>query len=144
VLLRTLSITLLLTARLAACGEHSTPSAPSHFGETSEPRLLNVAQEPHQWFAPGRGAEGSYYCPLDAINEATAGRLGFAWEYPLGRIGALKRHRSTHQLSYDTVLNGAYEVKEMARWDDVPDALGRPSDSRVSHRASLASAGLPA
>ena len=47
-------------------------------------RLANAAREPDQWFAPGRDAEGTYYSPLNAINDGNVGRLGFAWDYRLG------------------------------------------------------------
>lgn len=46
--------------------------------------MLNAAQEPDQWFAPGRDLAGTYYSPLDAINADTVQRLGFAWDYTLG------------------------------------------------------------
>ena len=41
-------------------------------------------REPDEWFTSGRDAQGSYYSPLESINETNVGRLGFAWEYKLG------------------------------------------------------------
>jgi quinohemoprotein ethanol dehydrogenase len=46
--------------------------------------MLTAAQEPDQWFAPGRDLAGSYYSPLEAINTNTVERLGFAWDFTLG------------------------------------------------------------
>jgi quinohemoprotein ethanol dehydrogenase len=36
------------------------------------------------WYTVGRDTGQTYYSPLDAINEQNVGRLGFAWQYPLG------------------------------------------------------------
>jgi quinohemoprotein ethanol dehydrogenase len=46
-------------------------------------RLMHAAQEPDQWFTPGRDADGTYYSPLDSINAQNVTRLGFAWDYKL-------------------------------------------------------------
>jgi quinohemoprotein ethanol dehydrogenase len=85
---RTLTLALLASACLTACGERTASPSPTpgpvRFGEVSEARVLGAMYEPDQWLTPGRDAEGSYYSPLDAINEATVGRLGFAWAYDLG------------------------------------------------------------
>lgn len=47
-------------------------------------RLSGGAGEPDQWFTPGRDLEGTYYSPLDTINDGNVARLGFAWDYHLG------------------------------------------------------------
>jgi quinohemoprotein ethanol dehydrogenase len=47
-------------------------------------RLANAGRDPDNWLTPGRDAEGTYYSPLDAIDDHNAARLGFAWEYQLG------------------------------------------------------------
>jgi len=86
---RAFLLILLCCGCTAACGESETvttssPPGPTSFGQVSEARILNAAQEPDQWFAPGRDEEGDYYSPLAEINQETVGRLGFAWEYKLG------------------------------------------------------------
>ena len=53
-------------------------------GAVDSPRLAAGAHEPDQWFTPGRDLEGTYYSPLDAINDGNVARLGFAWDYHLG------------------------------------------------------------
>jgi len=47
-------------------------------------RLAGVDQEPDQWLTPGRDGGGTYYSPLDTINDKNVERLGFAWDYKLG------------------------------------------------------------
>ena len=83
----TLALILFASIGLAACDKRAAPagetSKPARFAAVSETRVLSAAQEPDQWFTPGRDAEGSYYSPLDTINAATVGRLGFAWAYDL-------------------------------------------------------------
>ena len=85
---KTFAILLLASASVQACGERPATSTQTlgtaRFAQVGEARILNAAQEPDQWFTPGRDAEGTYYSPLDAINESTVARLGFAWEYELG------------------------------------------------------------
>ena len=70
----------------AASSMAATPdTAPSSVAAAVDAaRLANAAREPDQWFAPGRDAEGTYYSPLNAINDGNVARLGFAWDYRLG------------------------------------------------------------
>jgi quinohemoprotein ethanol dehydrogenase len=86
--LKTVPLIVLVSIGLAACGKRAaTPdqtAEAARFAEVSEARVLGAAQEPDQWLTPGRDAEGSYFSPLDSINDATVGRLGFAWAYDLG------------------------------------------------------------
>jgi hypothetical protein len=63
----------------AASGARRHPPA-----AVDSPRLAGGAREPDQWFTPGRDLEGTYYSPLDAINDGNVARLGFAWDYHLG------------------------------------------------------------
>ena len=44
----------------------------------------DAGREPDQWLTPGRDGAGTYYSPLDAINDKNVERLGFAWDYKLG------------------------------------------------------------
>ena len=64
--------------------EPATPVVPRHYGQVDEQRLSHADQDPDQWFTPGRDAQGTYYSPLDSINDRNVARLGFAWEYKLG------------------------------------------------------------
>ena len=43
-----------------------------------------AAEDPGNWMAGGRDADGTYFSPLKAINEGNVGSLGFAWDYDLG------------------------------------------------------------
>ena len=64
----------------AISAESPAPPAPARVdGE----RLANADREPDNWFTPGRDAEGTYYSPLDAIDDHNVSRLGFAWAYKL-------------------------------------------------------------
>jgi quinohemoprotein ethanol dehydrogenase len=65
------------------CSRAPAPS-PQRFAAVDEARLVHAASEPDQWFAPGRDAGGTYYSPLETINEHTVANLGFAWEHALG------------------------------------------------------------
>ncbi len=47
-------------------------------------RLARSESEPDQWLTPGRDAGGTYYSPLDTVNDKNVARLGFAWDYKLG------------------------------------------------------------
>ncbi len=72
---------------LASCSKGTAPSpgaGATHFGEVDEARLVASDREPEQWLSPGRDTGGSYYSPLQDINDATVQRLGFAWEHALG------------------------------------------------------------
>ena len=77
-----------LTMGLSACGGHPaavTPApVPPRAGTLDAARLAAAANEPDQWFTPGRDASGAYYSPLADINADNVSRLGFAWEYHLG------------------------------------------------------------
>jgi quinohemoprotein ethanol dehydrogenase len=71
------------------CGRLSAASpADTHigqpFGQVDAERLAHADREPDQWFTPGRDAQGTYYSPLDSINDQNVARLGFAWHYQLG------------------------------------------------------------
>src|ERR1700743_2032169 len=74
---------------LSACGQ--APAPETHKGPAAAPvaqvdsrRLASLDGEPRQWLTPGRDAGGTYYSPLDAINDKNVERLGFAWDYKLG------------------------------------------------------------
>jgi quinohemoprotein ethanol dehydrogenase len=67
-----------------AAAASSTPAA------VDAQRLASSAREPDQWFTPGRDLEGTYYSPLDAINDGNVARLGFAWDYHLGTSRGLE------------------------------------------------------
>jgi quinohemoprotein ethanol dehydrogenase len=62
----------------------NSPAAKSTAGAVDPARLAAAAEEPDQWFTPGRDANGSYYSPLADVNAGNVARLGFAWEYKLG------------------------------------------------------------
>jgi quinohemoprotein ethanol dehydrogenase len=70
-------------SRDAISGVTPAPAAPGAARVDAE-RLAKAAQDPDNWFTPGRDAEGTYYSPLDAIDDHNVSRLGFAWEYKLG------------------------------------------------------------
>jgi quinohemoprotein ethanol dehydrogenase len=67
----------------ALSAETPTLAAPAAARVNAE-RLANAAREPDNWFTPGRDVEGTYYSPLDSIDDHNVSRLGFAWEYKLG------------------------------------------------------------
>jgi quinohemoprotein ethanol dehydrogenase len=60
------------------------PAVKSTAGAVDPARLAAAAEEPDQWFTPGRDGNGSYYSPLADVNAGNVSRLGFAWEYKLG------------------------------------------------------------
>jgi quinohemoprotein ethanol dehydrogenase len=68
----------------------SAPSADSQrnpataVAQVDARRLAQAEREPDQWFTAGRDAGGTYYSPLDSINDQNVTRLGFAWDYQLG------------------------------------------------------------
>ena len=86
----------MLLGCLSACNQTSTPGKPApQQGGTAAAQQARVAQvdgqrlatadrEPDQWLTPGRDAGGTYYSPLDAINDKNVDHLGFAWDYALG------------------------------------------------------------
>ena len=65
-------------------------SAPTRFGQIDARRLSQTDQDGDQWLTPGRDAAGTYFSPLDSINDGNAGRLGFAWDYQLGTSRGLQ------------------------------------------------------
>ena len=67
-----------LAAMFAGQALAATPAA------VDSPRLAGGAREPDQWFTPGRDIAGTYYSPLDDINDGNVERLGFAWDYHFG------------------------------------------------------------
>ncbi|MEP6549453.1 MAG: PQQ-dependent dehydrogenase, methanol/ethanol family [Gammaproteobacteria bacterium] len=67
-----------LAVVIAGLALADTPAA------VDSPRLAGAAREPDQWFTPGRDLAGTYYSPLDTINDGNVARLGFAWDYQLG------------------------------------------------------------
>jgi quinohemoprotein ethanol dehydrogenase len=81
-------IGVLMAAGVAACGDRvAAPTAGAvhaSFAQVSEARVSAAAAEPDQWFTAGRDAGGTFYSPLDAVNKASVGRLGFAWHYAVG------------------------------------------------------------
>jgi quinohemoprotein ethanol dehydrogenase len=77
------ALALLVAGNFTAGAVAAESPGPQHFGAVSEARLRHADGEPDQWLAPGRDAEGTYYSPLDAINDKTIDRLGFAWNYAL-------------------------------------------------------------
>src|SRR6202035_705623 len=80
------SALLVMTALLVYLGIYSqgaTAEAPTA-GNVDARRLAEAHQEPDQWFTPGRDAGGSYYSPLNTIDDQNVTRIGFAWEYQLG------------------------------------------------------------
>jgi len=77
------------TAMARCPASQSSPSAlrPPRWTRGGSP---DAAREPDNWFTPGRDAEGTYYSPLDAIDDHNVSRLGFAWEYSSPRTGGCK------------------------------------------------------
>jgi quinohemoprotein ethanol dehydrogenase len=74
---------------LSACGQAPAPEtkkgpAAAPVAQVDGRRLASLDGEPDQWLTPGRDAGGTYYSPLDAINDKNVERLGFAWDYKLG------------------------------------------------------------
>jgi quinohemoprotein ethanol dehydrogenase len=59
-------------------------------GQVDEARLDNADREPDQWLTSGRDAGGSYFSPLEQINEQTVKELGYAWQYHLGTSRGLE------------------------------------------------------
>src|ERR1700722_7416058 len=75
----------------AVAGQTPAPAAArAAAGRVDAERLANAAQDPDNWFTPGRDAQGTYYSPLDAIDDHNVSRLGFAWEYKLGTKRGLR------------------------------------------------------
>jgi quinohemoprotein ethanol dehydrogenase len=80
----------LAAAALAGMGGCQRPKAPDAApaaaveppaGAVDDARLAAADREPDQWFTTGRDAGGTYYSPLEAINEGNVSRLGYAWDY---------------------------------------------------------------
>ncbi|HVW69455.1 MAG TPA: PQQ-dependent dehydrogenase, methanol/ethanol family [Steroidobacteraceae bacterium] len=76
---------------LSACNQERTPTGspeatapPPPAARVDAQRLAHSESEPDQWLTPGRDAGGTYYSPLDSINDKNVARLGFAWDYKLG------------------------------------------------------------
>jgi quinohemoprotein ethanol dehydrogenase len=83
------SLLIVATAVMLAAGcsrqtSSVAPTGPTRFGEVDEARLIAADRDPDQWLTPGRDAGGSYYSPLEAINDTSVSGLGFAWEYSVG------------------------------------------------------------
>jgi quinohemoprotein ethanol dehydrogenase len=79
----------MLALGLGACDSRPSPPAvvtpaPAKPAALDAARLARAADEPDQWFTPGRDATGAYYSPLADINAGNVARLGFAWQYHLG------------------------------------------------------------
>ena len=91
--LRTDLTAIVVSVLLAACEPSSETPRPSDAspphgpGRLDQIRLDQADAEPGNWFTNGRDRWGSYFSPLNAINEKTVDRLGFAWEYRLGTRG---------------------------------------------------------
>ena len=85
---RTLFAAALLAALLgfAVAAAGAPGAAGTAPGSVDAARLAAADREPQNWFAGGRDADGTYYSPLTGIDAVNVGRLGFAWEYPLGTI----------------------------------------------------------
>ncbi len=74
---------------LSACSREPSVSTPAaalaqSAAQVDSARLAAAAAQPDQWFTPGRDGEGTYYSPLEDINDRNVDRLGFAWSYSLG------------------------------------------------------------
>jgi quinohemoprotein ethanol dehydrogenase len=84
----------LLAVLLSACGAPVTQptagKAPAKFAQVDQARLAAADREPDQWFTPGRDTGGTYYSPLDTINDRNVAQLGFAWEDSLGTTRGLE------------------------------------------------------
>lgn len=78
-----LFVTLALIVASAASGL-SPGDGPRPAGWVDAARLAAASKEPGEWYTAGRDAGQTYYSPLKAIDESNIGRLGFAWQYPLG------------------------------------------------------------
>jgi quinohemoprotein ethanol dehydrogenase len=77
----------------SACDHAAPPGevAKGHAAALSPARVdsqrlaeADAGREAGQWLTPGRDGAGTYYSPLDAINDQDVDRLGFAWDYKLG------------------------------------------------------------
>ena len=66
----------------AGGGGAATARVPA--GAVDAARLAAAAEQPDQWFTPGRDSQGTYHSPLNDINTGNVAQLGFAWEYRLG------------------------------------------------------------
>lgn len=67
----------------------STGSSVETVARVDGERLAGAEREPDQWFTPGRDWQGTYYSPLNSVNDRNVTRLGFAWEYKLGTTRGL-------------------------------------------------------
>ena len=91
---------------LAGCGKDPVPAArgalaaAAPVAQVDDARLKAADREPGQWFTPGRDGAGTYYSPLELINEQNVPRLGFAWAYALGT----KRGQESTPVVVDGVL----------------------------------------
>ena len=108
---------------------HSTDDRPRAALDAA--RLASAEKEPDQWFTPGRDAGGTYYSPLDVINDHNVDRVGFAWDYKLsthrgleatpvvvdgvmyasgnwGRVYALDASTGRELWTYDPQVEGQY------------------------------------
>ncbi len=91
---------------LGACNKPHAPVAPGMspaapaVAQVDDARLKAANGEPGEWFTPGRDRAGTYYSPLELINDHNVQRLGFAWEYALGT----KRGQESTPIVIDGVL----------------------------------------
>lgn len=69
----------------AACAVPAAGMGESHAGWVDAARLAGAAQAPGAWYTAGRDAGQTYYSPLEAIDEGSVGKLGFAWQHWLGQ-----------------------------------------------------------
>jgi hypothetical protein len=110
---------------LAACGD----GAPTRFGEIDQARVLAADSQPEDWLTSGRDAGKTHFSPLRQVNQATVGRLGFAWAYetgtnrvleatpivvdgvmyasgPMGRVWALDARNGREIWRFDPMVDG--------------------------------------
>jgi len=67
----------------ATAAQGGAPTS-STFGQVDAARLRRANDEPDQWLAAGRDGQGTYYSPLQSINDTNVQRLDLAWQYSLG------------------------------------------------------------
>ncbi|MEP7353965.1 MAG: PQQ-binding-like beta-propeller repeat protein, partial [Acidobacteriota bacterium] len=60
------------------------PAEKPKFGAINRERLLRADKEPGEWLTTGRDFGHTHHSALTDINQQTASRVGFAWEYQTG------------------------------------------------------------
>lgn len=75
---------LLLMSSGGVAGGADVEGGRRSYGAIDESRLSQPGMDGDQWLTPGRDVAGTYYSPLEAINDQNVSRLGFAWAYDLG------------------------------------------------------------